>query len=111
VFEAVGAFFLSIGAMSCSYSPLNDICIPNIVFWVNVLSGRFTGAHLNAMITMSWVFKSRKQFRLPLQFVVVYILSQIMGTFLGGFVLYFLHGTSCTTKPHRLDTLSDNQIY
>jgi glycerol uptake facilitator-like aquaporin len=102
-FEAVGAFILSVGATSCSYSTLNDICIPNIVFWVNVLSGPFTGAHLNAMITLSWVFKSNKPFKLPALFVVVYILSQIFGAMCGGIALYFLHSKCHTTKMARLD--------
>jgi glycerol uptake facilitator-like aquaporin len=92
-FEMLGMFFLALGATSCSYSALVDVCIPNVVFWVNVLSGPFTGAHLNAMITMSWVFKSWKQFQLPASFVFVYILAQCAGAFLGGAMLYFIHST------------------
>lgn len=109
-FEMVGAFFLSIGATCCSYSELVDICIPNIVFWVNVLSGPFTGAHLNAMITMSWVFKSGKQFKLPASFVAIYILAQCAGAFFGGFFLYFIHSMPLDNKESRLDPCAHHHI-
>lgn len=109
-FEAIGAFFLAIGATSCSYSSLNDICIPNVVFWVNVLSGPYTGAHLNAMITLSWVFKSSKPFRFPAYFVAVYILSQVFGAMCGGIALYFLHSKGRTTKINRLGQVANYNL-
>lgn len=60
--EFFASLLLSLGATSCSYSSTPDICLPVVVFWVNVV-GCFTGAHTNAMITMSWVFKSNKPFK------------------------------------------------
>jgi glycerol uptake facilitator-like aquaporin len=64
--------------------------LPGVVFWVNVL-GCFTGAHTNAMITTSWVFKSNKPFNFTAKVVSTYILSQVAGVFTGGLFLKFMY--------------------
>jgi glycerol uptake facilitator-like aquaporin len=102
----IGVFLLSIGATSCSYGYTNDLCIPSVVFWVSMLSGPFTGAQFNLMVTLTWVF--RRHFKIPYKFYLVYIGSQILGAFFAGIILYFLHSNSLTM--YRLDKSSLNLV-
>lgn len=78
VFEAIGSFILTAGFLATSALDFSFACV---LFGATLIAHPFSGAHLNPVVTLGHLVEGS----LEMSYWPLYIIGQLVGSFLGGF--------------------------